>query len=118
MWSSGVSLGNETLAELTEAQLYGEDTEDLEIALIAWQIITIIGFILFIVGLILTITGAVLKEILTQVVQPALQPLPQPPTSLSHMQEKRLRFCTNCGREIPFEANYCLYCGKKFTETS
>jgi len=25
-----------------------------------------------------------------------------------------LRMCPNCGREIPFDANVCSYCGKKF----
>jgi H+/Cl- antiporter ClcA len=24
------------------------------------------------------------------------------------------RICPNCGREIPFDANLCSYCGKKF----
>ena len=24
------------------------------------------------------------------------------------------RLCPNCGREIPFDANLCAYCGKKF----
>lgn len=29
-------------------------------------------------------------------------------------KEKRDRYCPKCGRTIPFDANICPYCGKKF----
>ena len=52
----------------------------------------LIGIILLIVGLIFPV------EVKT------IQPPISPPT----------RFCTNCGRSIPFDAKICPYCGKKF----
>ena len=29
-------------------------------------------------------------------------------------QQKPSKYCTNCGREIPFDALLCPYCGTKF----
>lgn len=34
-------------------------------------------------------------------------------TSGSYVNHSR-RYCPNCGRAIPFDANICPYCGKKF----
>jgi predicted amidophosphoribosyltransferase len=31
-------------------------------------------------------------------------------------ETKKNRYCTNCGRTIPFDAKICPYCMKKFTE--
>ena len=28
--------------------------------------------------------------------------------------QKHDRYCPNCGRAIPFDANVCPYCGKQF----
>jgi len=54
-----------------------------------------VGIVLLIVGL---VTPGEKKE--TQIVQP--------PSRQSD------RYCPDCGRNIPFDANMCPYCGKKF----
>jgi hypothetical protein len=58
---------------------------------------------LVVVGLILLLIGAVLPPDGRQVV---ILPPPEGP--------RNKRYCTNCGREIPFDANVCPYCGKDF----
>lgn len=59
---------------------------------------------LILVGIILLLIGAVLPPEGRQVVMP-----PPPPEA-----PRNKRYCTNCGREIPFDANVCPYCGKDF----
>ena len=58
---------------------------------------------LILIGLILLLLGVVLPPEGKQV---AIPPPPEGP------QNKR--YCTNCGREIPLDANVCPYCGKDF----
>jgi len=58
---------------------------------------------LILFGLILLLLGAVLPPEGRQV---AIPPPPEAP--------RNKRYCTNCGREIPFDANVCPYCGKDF----
>lgn len=36
----------------------------------------------------------------------------------SKKEDKRDRYCPKCGRAIPFDANICPYCGKKFDDYS
>jgi hypothetical protein len=59
----------------------------------AWPLI-LVGIILFLLGLVLPYEGG-------HVAVP-----PETP--------RNKRFCTNCGREIPWDANICPYCGKDF----
>jgi hypothetical protein len=59
---------------------------------------------LILVGIILFLLGFVLPHEGRQVVIP-----PPPPEA-----PRNKRYCTNCGREIPFDANVCPYCGKDF----
>jgi len=35
-------------------------------------------------------------------------------SGMQSQADHRGRWCTNCGRTIPFDANICPYCGKKF----
>jgi hypothetical protein len=58
---------------------------------------------LILIGLILLLLGAVLPPEERQVTIP---PPPEGP--------RNKRYCTNCGREIPLDANVCPYCGKDF----
>jgi len=60
---------------------------------------------LIVVGLILLLIGAVLPPDGRPVV------IHQPPPSEA---SRNKRYCTNCGREIPFDSNVCPYCGKDF----
>ena len=57
---------------------------------------------LMLIGFILMIIGLVIPEDEKKTVV----------TSSKEPEEKR--FCPNCGRGIPFDANICPYCGKKF----
>jgi hypothetical protein len=61
------------------------------------------GFIcswpLIVVGIILFLMGLVFPE-------------ERGPAGVPSSQQRR--FCTNCGREIPLDANICPYCGKNF----
>jgi len=47
-------------------------------------------------------------------------PSPQPPVIIQQPSQKEVsepdRRCPSCGRAIPFDANVCPYCGKKFSE--
>ena len=58
---------------------------------------------MILVGIILLLLGAVLPP---EGIQGAPPPPPEAP--------RQKRYCTNCGREIPFDANVCPYCGKDF----
>ena len=57
----------------------------------------IIPIVLFILGLVVLILG-IEKDIPPKVIE----------------EKSFLRFCPNCGRNIPFDANICPYCGKNF----
>ncbi len=58
---------------------------------------------LFFIGIIVMIVGFVFPvEVKSTVVQPSVS---------------SRRFCTACGREIPFDARICPYCGKNFEKT-
>jgi hypothetical protein len=61
-----------------------------------WPLI-VVGFIIFLIGLLMPEEG---RPIVHHV-----SPETAPRTG---------RYCTNCGREIPFDANVCPYCGKNF----
>jgi len=61
---------------------------------------------LLLVGFILFIVGAVLPEKEVRVHQNI------PPLQNSW---KKNRFCSTCGRSIPYDAKICPYCGKKIT---
>ena len=57
---------------------------------------------LMLIGFILMIIGLVLPEDEKKTVETIIK---EPETK---------RYCPNCGRGIPFDANICPYCGKKF----
>jgi len=56
----------------------------------------LIGIFLFLLGFVLPHEGR-------------QGPVPPPPEG-----PRDKRYCTNCGREIPLDANVCPYCGKDF----
>lgn len=56
-----------------------------------------LGFILLFVGIPVAIIGAVMKS-------------KEQKTNTSE------RYCTSCGRSIPFDAKICPYCGKNFEQ--
>ena len=62
----------------------------------AWPLI-LVGIILFLLGIILPSES---RQVVIN---------PQPPEATQNK-----RYCTNCGRDIPFDANVCPYCGKDF----
>jgi len=48
-------------------------------------------------------------------VQSELNKIIDNPTLLEYRKNAtKLRYCPNCGRRIPFDANVCPYCAKKF----
>jgi len=55
---------------------------------------------MFLIGIILFIIGLILPE--------------NEPIIIKQEQKPGGRFCPDCGRAIPFDANICPYCGKKF----
>ncbi len=59
----------------------------------------LIGFILFIVGLVITSD----KKIVIHSEKAS-----------SDIKKSPDRYCPDCGRSIPFDANTCPYCSKKF----
>ena len=59
----------------------------------------LIGFILFIVGLVIPSNKKIVIRNETK----------SPKIEKSHD-----RYCPDCGRSIPFDANVCPYCSKKF----
>jgi hypothetical protein len=63
----------------------------------SWPLI-VVGFIVFLIGLLMPEEG---KTIIIHD---------------GHLETSppKGRYCTNCGREIPFDANVCPYCGKNF----
>ena len=64
-----------------------------------WPLL-LIGFILLILGLALPSSDS--KNVIhTPVQQPVVQ---------------SNRYCPGCGRNIPFDANICPYCGKNFRD--
>lgn len=74
-------------------------------------------FILFIICIIVFILILVFifgrKKTIIQTQQSVSSPIIIPETS---KQREKERFCPDCGRTIPFDANLCPYCGKKFKE--
>ena len=56
---------------------------------------------LILVGLILLIVGAV---------------LPEKERHYQDIKSEGIRYCTDCGKQIPFDAKFCPYCNKKFEE--
>jgi uncharacterized Zn-finger protein len=70
----------------------------------AW-ILTVLGAFLFTLGAI--IVGAIVDDNSVKFTNNILLPLLE-----GHPRGKRR--CPNCGRLIPFDANLCPYCGKKF----
>ncbi len=63
---------------------------------------------LILIGIILFIVGAVMPEEKTHVVQN------QQPVVVQQQSPQPNRYCPGCGKAIPFDANICPYCGKKF----
>ena len=63
---------------------------------------------LILVGIILFIVGAVMPNEKPHVIQP------QQPVVVQQQSPQSNRYCPACGRAIPFDANICPYCGKKF----
>ena len=71
---------------------------------------------MFIIGIVIFFLGLIIPEQKTKIIQ---QQAPQQPPVIvqQHSQEtapKPDRRCPSCGRIIPFDANVCPYCGKKF----
>ena len=66
----------------------------------AWPFV-FVGFILIIIGIVVSLV-------------PESKPIPiviqQPP-----QETQSIRYCTNCGRPIQSDTNYCPSCGKKIT---
>lgn len=63
-------------------------------------LVFVIGLIAFIIGIMVILKG---REM-----QPQLQSQP------STLPTKPIRYCPKCGREIPFDAKFCAYCGYDF----
>jgi hypothetical protein len=57
---------------------------------------------LMLIGFILLIIGLVIPEEEKKTVETIIK------------EPEKKRYCPNCGRDIPFDANICPYCGKKF----
>lgn len=36
--------------------------------------------------------------------------------SMAKIQDKKIRMCVKCGRNIPFDANLCPYCGHDYRD--
>ena len=64
----------------------------------------VLGGPIALIGFILLIMGAFSSEHQTIIYQ----------KEQSEIKQKSKRYCPSCGRAIPFDANICPYCGKKF----
>ncbi|MCW4011171.1 MAG: DUF6114 domain-containing protein [Candidatus Bathyarchaeota archaeon] len=61
----------------------------------------------FFIGFLLALIGGIFAIIWSPPRQKAPQAYAAAPTP------QTTRYCTNCGRSIPFDVNYCPYCGKE-----
>lgn len=62
-----------------------------------------LSIIFGVLGIVLLFSGAAIAEVYGKKEKENLIP-----------NTKRDRYCPECGRAIPFDANVCPYCGKKF----
>jgi len=81
----------------TPGQAFGE-------SVLLCGIIIVVGIVLFIVFLAWLIGGGRKK---TEVHYHQQQPVQQP-------IQQNARYCPDCGRSIPFDAQVCPYCSKRF----